>query len=139
MSQVIDITQLQGRKRLIAATSRASASDTYHRSLGDQFAFDTLLDEVARLQAALDQACNMEQKELNELRAENKRLQGAVAALTNELRGICWACKNQKPWKMSVTGDAVACEHLAARGVVAAGGRAGKACTHWAWRGLEGG
>lgn len=57
-------------------------------------------------------------------------------ALTNELKGICWACKNHIPWEKSVTGNVVTCNYLRERGVVAAGGRAGKNCAHWQWRGL---
>lgn len=90
---------------------------------------------------AIGEASNfitLQNVQMDDLKTENERLRKERDALMDELKGICWACKNQKPWKMSVTGDTVACEHLAARGVVAAGGRAGKNCEHWQWRGPEG-
>ena len=68
----------------------------------------------------------------------NEEKDELITALLKELRGLCWACKHSKPWELRAEGSlTVTCGYMQAEGAVARGGRGGKNCEHWEWRGIQ--
>ena len=66
------------------------------------------------------------------IEAQAEQLSAVTAerdAAMQDLNGMCWCCKNAKPW----VGNLVTCEKLSAHGVLANGGR--RKCPDWEWRG----
>lgn len=62
-----------------------------------------------------------------------------LAAAVEDLRGLCWCCAHGEKWKKApVWSNMTTCEHIRERGSVAVGGgKAGKYCQHWTWRGPQ--
>lgn len=70
-----------------------------------------------------------------QLAEKDKQLSAAV----EELRGLCWCCSNGKKWdKAPGWSNMTTCKHIRERSARAVGGgKAGKDCPHWKWRGPQ--
>lgn len=72
------------------------------------------------------------------LQAQFDRVTAERDAALNDLNGLCWCCRQAKPWAITQTGSRIMiCDHMKERGVVASAGRAWTCCTHWEWRGPQ--
>ena len=58
-------------------------------------------------------------------------------AAKKDLRGYCWCCVHGSKYaKAPIWSNTTTCKHMKERGVAAiGGGRGGKNCPHWQWRG----
>jgi len=92
---------------------------------------------LARYAAEKYTQCEALEKENAQLQAELEQVKRERDAAEKDLRGYCWCCVHGSKYvKAPIWSNATTCKYMKERGVAAiGGGRGGKNCPHWQWRG----